>query len=494
RVGMSRIQDFINAGRGMIVGGMTRRTFVASAAGLQKKPLNVVFFLTDDHGAWALNHAGCKELHTPNLDRLASEGARFDNAFAATPVCSPSRATYLTGRLPSHHGIQDFLLFGFRPGMANDCAGPTAKQFLAGQPTFSESLAKAGYKVGLSGKWHIGQDDRMQAGFSYWATVPGGGGTFRDATFVKNGETVKTSGMKTDRVGDFGIEFLNQTGGQPFCLFMPFYAPHTPYDFQSNEYRRPYENSKFGCFPRLPVHPWRMRTLEGAIGGTLKDDGNEESMRSYSALITAMDHNVGRVLTHLDRMGVRDNTVVVFTADQGHNCGHHGLWGKGNATIPFNMYEESIRVPLIWSHRGRIKPGLRLSRMVSSYDFMPTLLDYVGVAAPEDRHRAGESYAGLLNATRSEDREELYFEYEYVRAVRTKRWKYIHRVEGWPSELFDLQNDPGEERNVLETPAGRKTAVELQRKLQAFFERKGAPPIEQWRSTTRQVLPRYGRN
>ena len=305
---------------------MTRRTFLTAAAAstmpAQKKstPVNVVFFLTDDHGAWALNHAGCKELHTPNLDRLAAEGARFDNAFAATPVCSPSRATYMTGRLPSHHGIQDFLLFGWRPGIKNDCTGPTAKRFLAGQPTWSETLANAGYKLGLSGKWHMGEDDKAQAGFSWWATVPGGGGTFRNVTFVKNGETVKTTGMKTDRVGDFAIEFLQQqTSRQPFCLFVPFFAPHTAYDYQSEEYRKPYEDSNFSCFPRVPVHPARSKMLEGAPAGTLKDDNNVNSMWAYSALITALDHHVGRVLDQLDKMGVRENTVIIFSADQGHN-------------------------------------------------------------------------------------------------------------------------------------------------------------------------------
>jgi arylsulfatase A-like enzyme len=193
-------------------------------------------------------------------------------------------------------------------------------------------------------------------------------------------------------------------------------------------------------------------------------------------------------------MGVRDNTVVVFTADQGHNCGHHGLWGKGNSTVPFNMYEESIRVPLIWSHPGRIRSGRRFAQLVSSYDFMPTLLDYVGVQPPEDRHRPGSSYAPLLRAQPYRERDEVCFEYEYVRAIRTKRWKYIHRVEGWPSELFDMQNDPGEERNILETAQGREIAAQLQPKLQTFFERIGAPPIEQWRTTTRQILPVYRRD
>jgi arylsulfatase A-like enzyme len=432
-----------------------------------------------------VHHSGCKEIETPHIDRLAAGGARFANAFAATPVCSPSRATYMTGRLPSHHGIQDFLM------SAVDCIGPTAKQFLAGQPTFSESLAKAGYKVGLAGKWHMGADATMQAGFSYWATVPGAASTFRDAVFVKNGETVKTSGMKTDRVGDFAIEFIDQSKHQPFCLFVPFYAPHTPYDHQSEEYRKPYEKSPFSCFPRMPQHPRRMTTLQGRRTATLDDHGNVKSMLAYSALVTAADHNMGRVLAHLDKLGLRNNTLVIFSADQGHNSGHHGLWGKGNATIPFNMYEESVRVPLIWNLPGRIKAGKVQGQLVSSYDFMPSLLDYLGVDPPADRHRVGRSYAPLLRGERYRDREEIFFEYGYVRAVRSKRWKYVERVDGFPSELFDLQTDPGEAKDLFGTPEGNAVAKGMSARLRAFFDGAGAPPPEQWRSTTRQALPRY---
>lgn len=479
---------------------MQRKHFLASAAGAllptgaqSRKPLNVVFFLTDDHGAWALNYTGCREMHTPNLNRLAESGARFTNAFAATPVCSPSRATYMTGRLPSRHGIQDFINCRPAHSEVNDCTGPQARHYLDGQPTLSGTLAAAGYKAGLAGKWHMGGDNVMQAGFSYWATIPGGGGTYRNPAFVKNGKTVNTEGMKTDRVGDFALEFLDQTAGQPFFLYMPFFAPHNPYDFQAEEYRKLYKDSKFSCFPRLPDHRWLRRTVDGRPAAPVKDHNNEASMLAYSALVSAVDHNVGRVVQHLEKLGVLDNTLIVFTADQGHNCGHHGVWGKGNGTVPFNVFEESIRVPMIWNHRGAIKPGQVFPQFVSSYDFMPSLLDYAGLKAPADPYRAGRSYANLLRHKRYEERAELYFEYSYMRAVRTKRWKYIRRAGDWPSELFDLEKDPGEERSILDTSEGREVAAQLGKKLDAFFAARGAPPIEDWRTTTKQVLTTYSR-
>jgi arylsulfatase A-like enzyme len=164
------------------------------------------------------------------------------------------------------------------------------------------------------------------------------------------------------------------------------------------------------------------------------------------------------------------------------------VWGKGNATIPFNMYEESIRVPLIWNHPGRIPAGKPLSPMVSSYDFFPTILDYLGVSAPPDRTRVGRSYAGYLRGSPPPPRPELFFEYCYVRAVRTGNLKYVERGDDWPSELFDVEADPGETVNVIGDRSRRKDLAELRGKLGSFFERIGAPPINEWRSTTRQTI------
>ncbi|MDX2181462.1 MAG: sulfatase-like hydrolase/transferase, partial [Bryobacteraceae bacterium] len=277
--------------------------FAARAAAANRP--NVVVFMTDDHGAWASGAYGCFEMVTPNMDALAAGGTKFTRAFAATPVCSPSRITYLTGKLPSQHGVQDYL----RPV---DSFGPKTRRWLDGLTTYPKVLADAGYRTGMCGKWHMGEDDKAQEGFSYWATVPGGGGTFKNAKFVRNGETIQTTGFKEDFIGDSAIDFLKQKDPRPFFLLVPFYAPHTPYDYQPEADRAPYANSKFSCFPRDPMHPW-------ANSGLKRHHLHEESMRSYSALVTAMDRNVGRVLRQLDESGARANTTVVFAADQGYN-------------------------------------------------------------------------------------------------------------------------------------------------------------------------------
>lgn len=437
---------------------------------------NVVMFMTDDHGAWATGVYGCSGMHTPNIDALARGGAMFTRAFSCTPVCSPSRMTFMTGSLPSIHGVQDWLI-------PEDSFGSRSPQWLRGHLTYSEVLARHDYTLGMCGKWHMGQDDVAQAGFSEWATVPGGGGPYVDQEFVHNGERKRMPGFKTDVVTDFAIDFLKQQkNGYPFYLLVPFYAPHTPYNFQPEGDRQWFKDSDFACFPDLPPSPNENPALR-------KMFGKREPKLAYSALIAAADRNVGRVLAKLNELGLREDTLVIFTADQGWSAGQHGVWGKGNGTIPFNMYEEAIQVPLIWNHPGRIAAG-RLNPMVSSYDYFETILEYLGIGEAADRTRIGQSYAPFLRGQPpSQWSNRLFFEYAHARAIRTETLKYILRAEGWPAELYDLEADPHETRNLLNDPAYRTRRTALHGELTTFFKNAGAPPIEEWRSTTKQHLP-----
>ena len=467
---------------------MSRRTLLATlsgAAALTAAPVrrpNVVIFMTDDHGAWATGAYGAKDIHTPNIDALARTGVRFLNAFAATPVCSPSRMTYMTGTLPSTHGIQDWL-------MPISSYGEESKAWLDGLPAWAGHLHGAGYTMGFSGKWHMGNDATPQLGFSDWSTVPGGGGTYLSPEFVHNGQKVKPDRFKTDTVGDYALEFLEKQRGKqgPFCLFVPFYAPHTPFDATPAEYSDGYKDSTFPDYPDLPPR----KGVELRLGQFI---GNRAAKHGYSSLITAADANVGRVVRKLEEMGVRGETLVIFTADQGYNAGQHGIWGKGNGTRPFNMFEESIRVPMIWNHpamtgKPRVEPA-----MVSSYDFFPTLLDYLHVPYRMLKTQPGQSYAGLLRGDgKVPKRDRLYFEYEYVRAVRTRNLKLVQRVEGYPSELYDLEADPGEDKDLIDDPQYAKQRKALEADLARFFAGIGAPPIEKWQSTVRHRLPELPR-
>ena len=462
---------------------LTRRAlfglpFLAAAQPQRRRP-NVIVFMTDDHGAWATGAYGCADIHTPNIDALAKTGAKFTRAFACTPVCSPSRMTYMTGAVPSAHGVQDWLV-------PDDAFGPKATGWLDGFTIFPEVMAKGGYQCGMVGKWHMGHDDKAQHGFSYWATVPGGGGTFKNAVYVKNGVTTPYPGFKEDAIGDFALEFLEkQKPEAPFYLHVPFYAPHTPFDFQPEEDRKHYDETKLSCFPDTPKHP-------NQHPGLGKNHGQNASKIAYFSLISGADRNIGRVLRYLEQRGWRENTLVIFTADQGWNAGHHGVWGKGNGTWPFNMYEESIRVPMIWNHPAGIKPGQTITSMVSSYDFFPTVVDYTGLSAAPDKRRVGRSYAGFLRGQKPKWEDKLFFEYSYVRGVRTTTRKLVIRAEGFPSEFYDLEKDPGETKNQINDPAYAKEVVALRKEIEGWFQKNGAPPIEEWTKTTKQNLTKYG--
>ncbi|HUQ93403.1 MAG TPA: sulfatase-like hydrolase/transferase [Bryobacteraceae bacterium] len=454
-----------------LAGALGATTSQAAAA----RPVNVVFFLTDDHGAWATGAYGCREFYTPNIDRLAAEGALFSRAYACTPVCSPSRATYITGKMPSGHGVHDAMV-------ADDCWGPKKRRLLDSHITYSELLAKAGYTLGMCGKWHMGDDGNAQAGFSYWCTKAEKGSTYKNSTLVKNGAAVQIDGFLTDACTDAGLEFIEANKQRPFFLYMPFHAPHQPFNYQPERDRKWYADSTFPCFPEAGKNPQRRRNFENL-------HGNREAKTSYAALVSGVDFSVGRIVRRLEELGLRENTLIVFAADQGWNAGHHGVWGKGNATIPFNMYEESIKIPLIWNHPGKIQKGTTIPAMVSNYDFFPAILEYLGVPAPPpDAARLGRSYAPFLRGEKPEWRTELYFEYCYTRAVRTENLKYIERAENWPAEFYDLELNPAEDINMIGVRANHKRLNALRTRLRSAFEASGAPPIEKWHDSVRNVL------
>jgi len=184
-----------------------------------------------------------------------------------------------------------------------------------------------------------------------------------------------------------------------------------------------------------------------------------------------MDLDIGRILDRLEEQGIRDNTLVVFTSDNGFSCGHHGFWGKGNGTYPINMYENSVRIPFLMSHPNRIHQGVAQNAMCSAYDFMPTLLDYVGLSLPENHNLPGQSFLPALLGQDNTGRESviIYDEYGPTRMVRTNDWKYIHRYPEGPNELYDLKNDPDERTNLIDDTTHQNRVTELRGELENWF-------------------------
>jgi len=428
---------------------------------------NIVFVLSDDHGPWGLGCYGNREIRTPNLDRLAAEGTRFEYFFCTSPVCSPARASLLTGRIPSQHGVHDWI----REGNVGD----DAVEYLAGQTAYTEVLAGNGYTCDMSGKWHLGDSVHPQKGFSHWYVHQCGGGRYYDAPMIRDGVCIDEPGYVTDNITDDALACLDDRAGDdsPFYLSVHYTAPHAPWiDSHPERIVASYDDCPFESCPQEPKHPW------AAVHGAWPNP--RESLKGYFAAVTAMDDNIGRILKKLADLGLRENTLVCYLSDNGFNCGHHGVWGKGNGTFPQNMYENSVRVPAIMSQPGRIPQGAACDALVSGYDFMPTLLDYVGLGNPEADRLPGKSFLPILLGQDADEREDVvvFDEYGPVRMIRTRQMKYVHRYPYGPHELYDLANDPDERANMVDDPERQRVVEEMRARLEAWFVRYVDPGVD----------------
>ena len=445
---------------------------------------NVLFILTDDQGYWAMGCAGNDEIRTPNLDRLAASGLRFTSFFCTSPVCSPARASILTGRIPSQHGIHDFL----RAGNTNLAFGAGAKpgdeaiEYLAGIPAYTDLLAAAGYMCALSGKWHMGFSEKPQKSFEFWDVHAYGAGAYFAPSMIRDGAAYETNQYASDLFTDNALRFLTQhkDNGRPFCLNVHFTAPHAPWQREHHPaelWDDYYRNCPFASTPDLPMHPHQLAKdgPAGSLGFTA--DGRKEALSGYFAALTKMDENVGRLLDWLERNGERENTLVVFTSDNGMNMGHHGIYGKGNGTFPPNMFDTSVKVPMLMSRPGHIPEGRLVATLHSHYDLMPTLLEYVGVENPEAASLPGLSFRAALDGREldGDDYVVVFDEYGPTRMVRTADWKYVHRYPYGDHELYDLASDPDEEYNLIDQDEHREMHKALQAKLDAFFARFADP-------------------
>ncbi len=454
---------------------------------------NIVFILSDDQGAWAMHCAGTRELETPNLDRIAAEGVRFDNFFCASPVCSPARASILTGTIPSRHGVHDWLRSGnvdaqryAEAGRENPYGNYADEnepiQYLMGQPTYTDLLRERGYTLALSGKWHLGDSVHPQHGFSRWFTIGKGGCFYYHPDIVENEKiTVRHGEYVTDLITNRALEFIDELAGEenPFYLSVHYTAPHSPWDAEHHPKRliEKYDKCTFDEIPDLPDHP-DSTVSDGTtdpIHGTPRRHNN---LRGYFAAITAMDEGVGRILDKLDEKGLADNTLVIFTGDNGMSMGHHGIWGKGNGTFPMNMYDTAVKVPFLIRWPGHTPAGLVCHDMTSAYDIFPTFADLLGSPSRVCVERPGRSFLPSIEGredTRDEREIVVYDEYGPVRMIRTREWKYIHRYPYGPHELYDLVNDPGEMNNLVDDPAQAGRVIEMRARLQAWFLRYADP-------------------
>jgi arylsulfatase A-like enzyme len=451
---------------------------------------NILFIMSDDHAAHAIEAYGSKVNQTPNIDRLASAGMRFEHCFCVNSICSPSRATILTGKYSHLNGV------------------PTFNRFDGSQPTVAKYLQKAGYYTGMIGKWHLGSDP---TGFDQWEILPGQGVYF-DPTFINAGGRHVIKGYVTDIITDLSIDFLqNRPKDKPFFLMCHHKAPHRPWQpaakyvaaFAGRKIQEPATlrddyatrtdairectQKVFFDLTRNDLKLQPPAGLQGAArsqwlgvkpteveveveghkkvltGAALDDWKYQRYMQDYLACVQSVDDGVGRLLDWLDANGLASNTVVIYTSDQGFFLGDHGLFDKRF------MYEASVKMPFIVRWPGVTKPGTVQELMAINTDFAPTFMDMAGLPTPADMQ--GVSLTPLLRGeTPSGWRSSYYYRYYHdpgdhnTRAhygVRTMTHKLIYfwKKDQW--EMYDLGRDPDELHNLYSDPAQQETVAQL---------------------------------
>jgi arylsulfatase A-like enzyme len=440
----------------------------AQGSPLAHRP-NILFIMTDDHAQSALGCYGNGILPTPNLDRIGAEGMRFVKAFVTNSLCAPSRATFLTGLYSHTHGI---MTNGEESGFYDE---PPLDNSL----TWPNLLRSAGFYTGIVGKWHL---SNPPTGYDVAAVLPGQGRYF-DPELIVNGSAQQFAGHTDDVITERALDFLRtRPRRQPFCLLYHFKAPHRGWE-PAPRFASAFEDIEIPAPPTFADdfadRPLALRKSNlsladmpdyrgRGVSPTLPDEERarrnfQHFIKDYYRVLLGVDENVGRVLDELDRQHIADNTLVIYTSDNGFFLGEHGLFDKRL------MHEPSITVPMLLRHPAEIAPGqVDDEHMVLNIDLAPTVLDAAGKAPPGAVQ--GASWMPLLRRERVSWRKDFLYEYfEFPaahcvrrhRGVRDARWKLIHWEVPDEWELYDLQSDPRERVNL----AGRPEYADQQRRL-----------------------------
>jgi arylsulfatase A-like enzyme len=437
----------------------------ASLSGAAAERPNVVFFLADDLGQNDIGAYNPRTFYeTPNIDRLAASGMRFTTGYAACPVCSPTRASIMTGKYPPRTGITDFI-GGTRAGKL--LPAPNQDHLALEETTLAEAFRGAGYGTFFAGKWHLGEGE-----YSPNAQGFGPGLTGKGQFYYPPGDSPppdpKDDPKTTDRIADAAVRFIDAHRDRPFFAYLPFLAVHIPIGARPDLVEK-YERKKQSA----PADAWgqehqsKVRLVQNNA--------------MYAAMLEQMDAAVGRVLEALDRDGLADRTIVVFMSDNG---GLSTAEGHPTSNLPLRagkgwLYEGGIREPWIVRAPGVTRAGSTCDTPVISMDFYPTLLALAGLPARPEQHRDGVSLVSLLRGEPLA-RGPLFWHYPHYGnqggspggAVRDGNWKLIESFEDGKLELYNLRDDPGETTDLADTHPD--TARALRAKLAAWRESVGA--------------------
>lgn len=444
---------------------------------------NIVFILVDDLRWDELGIAGHPYLKTPNIDRLGREGAFFPNAFMTTPLCSPSRAGFLTGQYPHTHGI-----------IVNVDRSAASHRLV----TFPLLLKKAGYETAFFGKWHMGNDDTPRPGFDRWVSFKGQG-SYRDPEFNIDGVSIRGSGYITDLLNGHAVDFIKRRHDKPFLVYLAHKAihpevmqhddgsvnlAHAEAFIPADRHRSLYVGASIPRRPSYQRAPQDKPALQRRIGNLpplgARTVTSDEAILGRQRSLMAVEEGVGEILSALKQTGQLDNTVIVFASDNGYFYGEHGLSVERRLA-----YEESIRMPLLVRYPGRIRPGTVRNEPALNIDLAPTILELARVPVPKTIE--GHSLVPLLSGSQRAWRNSFLIEYFSdkvfprvlqmgYQAVRTDNWKYVHYLElDGMDELYDLRADPFEMRNLASDPRAATALAKMKLELKRLVQTSAAP-------------------
>ena len=461
---------------------------------------NILLILSDNQHAGLLGTYGNPDIMTPHIDRLAEQGIKFSHAFAVNGMCSPTRATLMTGLMPSQHGLHDWLNDEQMKDWPRDWSA------VAEFRSVPYTLKQNGYQTAMIGKWHLGQPWEASLGFDHWMTFSSGHTLdFWKNTVIENGTVSDIEGVHmVDYFGDKAVDYIeNYTADEPFFLQVsfdgPYMDPPTNMGPAKNRYYPFYEKQALYSFPSEPVSKnyiaqliefartgqddvFLNRILKMVIGNMAGDHATRANMASQNTLV---DDNVGRLLTALKKRGLDDNTIVIYTSDQGTYYGQHGLWTHTILSQPATLQETAFHIPLIIRKPGGPQ-GKVVNELIGQYDIPATILALAGVdqALPNS---PGKSFAAMLDAQEvGQLHDAIFYEQTETRGIRTKEYAYWKRLdkEFGENALYDMVSDPYQTNNLAGDPEYKAVVEDLDARLVAFYEEYSDPQYDLWEGGT----------
>ena len=434
---------------------------------------NILLIMSDNQSAGTLGCYGNHEIRTPNLDRLASHGVRFDQAFCVNAMCSPCRASVLTGLMPSQHGVHNWLM---NQRMAQWPSGTSAISEFPNLPTL---LQAAGYNTALIGKWHLGPVHDTVPGFNHHVAMPHGHTVdFYDNQIVHGSEVQRVREHSVDYFTRETTAFLQDQADtdQPFFAFVPVNGPYGHWPAIQGRAKNPfadwYDHCPMESVPRegldhrvLDRFALRVQSSNGQVldqyRGPMLLPNDVDSLKNYYSQISLIDDAVGQMMAAVQGAGVAENTLIIYTADHGFSLGQNGVWGHGQASWPSSLHRASTHIPLIvGGHIDGLGRGAAANGMISQIDLFPTLLSLAGLPNPSDRISDARNFRDMLYDPSISVRDQVLIEQEETRAVRSADWLFEACYQGnrdydLPDRLFDLRKDPEERCNLAPNDPSR---------------------------------------